>query len=74
MSTENKSTEQKGNELNPLLPAVLDYFGTDLDSHGHYFWLLTGNKITKMMEELQSGGSINGWAPLKTRLGETWEG
>ena len=25
----------------------LDYFGTDIDNHGHYFWQLSGTRIKK---------------------------
>ncbi len=30
----------------PRLPAVLDYFGTDITSAGHYFWKLSGDRLT----------------------------
>lgn len=35
------------NEGSPVLPAVLDYFGTDLRSAGHYFWQLEGENFNK---------------------------
>lgn len=44
---ENVSEKQEGNEVNTLLPAVLDYFGTNLDSAGHFFWQLKGERIQR---------------------------
>lgn len=32
---------------NAMLPAVLDYFGTDLNSAGHFFWKLQGDRISR---------------------------
>jgi len=34
-------------EANPVLPEVLDYFGTDLRSAGHYFWQLKGDSFNR---------------------------
>lgn len=32
----------------------LEYFGTSLDTHGHYFWLLCGNSMMKSRREFAS--------------------
>lgn len=34
------------NNANPF-PVVLDYFGTNLDCAGHFFWQLKGNSISR---------------------------
>ena len=43
----NKVQDELGNSTKPLLPAVLDYFGTDLTSAGHYFWILQKERLLK---------------------------
>lgn len=41
------NTHEHANEVYSVLPAVLDYFGTDVDCAGHFFWRLEGNRIRK---------------------------
>ena len=40
-----KIKELKGNNANRVLVTWLNYFGTSLDSAGHFFWQLSGNNI-----------------------------
>jgi len=41
------NTHKHANEVYSVLPAVLDYFGTDIDCAGHFFWQLEGNRMRK---------------------------
>jgi len=45
MENKENISEEKDN-INKTITEI-DYFGTDINNHGHYFWRLTGNKIEK---------------------------